>query len=584
MPHRAPHAAPHAAPEDQPQALRLAADVWRAVRGHWRVMALFFVLANAAVLGGIMVCPRTYVSEAAMKMNEGRETAALDPTAQVTNNVIAAQANREQDLNTAVDILESRKVMELAVARIGPEPILKGFVPADGEVGDDAGGMLDPEEAQRVDPGPLALIGLSDPVSRFEKAVQTLNEIVEVDSNKKSDVIRVSVKAEKPKLAQRICGEVVAAFRQLYRQASEIEGSSEFFAAKAQRAAAELSAASDELARLKNELGISSVESRRQELNEALARLGATLLERDQQLTSSVALLREYDAQLASTPRQIAAGETRNQATGAPDTLRGQIAVLQADREKAAKYGSASPKVRELDKRIAAMNAALKTVAPQSLQTATAPNPTFQTLESARANEVARAEGLRAEVKTLGDQLADVHRHVATLNENESAILALEAERDQLSQSHRKYIENREQTRVTDQMAAQQISSVRVYQEPTFNAKPVAPKKRLIAAAGLMFAAFGALGLALVLEYKSVFFPPADAAGEGAAGPHAADPYGTPPVGGDARGERFGEVPPAAEPAGAPEYAHAAAGPADYGAAGYGAADTLSAGDPDRPR
>ena len=577
MPHAAsPAAQPPAAPEDQPQALRLAADVWRAVRGHWRVMALFFVLANAAVLGGIMVCPRTYVSEAGLKMNEGRETAALDPTAQVTNNVIAAQANREQDLNTAVDILESRAVMEIAVARIGPEPILKGFVPEDGAVGDDAGGLLDPEEAQRVDPGPLALIGLSDPVSRFEKAVQTLNDIVEVDSNKKSDVIRVSVKAEKPKLAQRICGEVVAAFRQLYRKASEIEGSSEFFAAKADRAKAELQAASTQLAGLKNDLGISSVESRRQELNEALARLGATLLEREQQLTSSVAQLRDYDAQLKTTPQQIAAGETRNQATGAPDNLRGQIAVLRADREKAAKYGSASPKVKELDKQIAAMTAALKTVTPQSLQTATAPNPTFQNLESNRANEVARAEGLRAEVATLGDQLAKVRRDVAALNENESAILALEAERDQLSQSLRKYIENREQTRVTDQMAAQQISSVRVYQEPTFNAKPVAPKKRLIAAAGLMFAAFGALGLALVLEYKSVFFPPADAAGAAEA-PHAAGP---PTAAADApAADSFRErpAPEAPEPAYEPAYAAA-------GGDGYGTADTLTAADPDRPR
>ena len=287
----------HAAPEDQPQALRLAADVWRAVAGHWRVMALFFVLANAAVLGGIMVCPRTYVSEAGLKMNEGRETAAVDVTAQVTNSVNAAQSNREQDLNTAVDILESRAVMEIAVANIGPEPILKGYVPEDGVTGDDAGGLMDPEEAQRVDPGPLALIGLSDPVSRFEKAVQTLNEIVEVDSNKKSDVIRVSVKAEKPKLAQRICGEVVAAFRKLYREASEIEGSADFFAAKAERAKRDLKAASDQLAVLKNELGISSVDSRRQELNEALARLGANKLEREGQLTSAEALLRTYDVQ-----------------------------------------------------------------------------------------------------------------------------------------------------------------------------------------------------------------------------------------------------------------------------------------------
>ena len=565
-----PHPAPPVSPDDQPQALRLAADVWRAVRGHWKVMTLFFVLANAAVLGGIMVCPRTYVSEAGLKMNEGRETAALDPTAQVTNNVMAAQANREQDLNTAVDILESRAVMELAVAAIGPEPILKGYVPEGGATAGDAGGLLDPEEAQRVDPGPLALIGLSDPVSRFEKAVQTLDEIVEVDSNKKSDVIRVSVKAEKPRLAQRICGEVVVAFRTLYRKASEIEGSSEFFAGKADRAMQELQTVSTKLARLKNDLGISSVQSRRQELDEALARLGADRLDREKQLRASRAQLAAYDGQLASTPREISAGETENQATGAPDTMRREIAGLQAQRARVAKFGSRSPKVVELDKQIDAMTAELRRIGPESRQTATAANPVHQNLQTARGTEAARADGLEAEAAALDAQLTQVRRDVAALNESESAILALETERDQLTQSLAKYIENREQARVTDQMAAQQISSVRVYQEPTFNAKPVAPKKRLIAAAGLAFAVFGALGLALALEYRSVFFPPADGGAGGARGVPAA---GAPAA--------AGESAPAAEPRYEPAYATAGAGP---GGDGFGAADTLTTADPDRPR
>ena len=510
-----PHAPPpHAAPEDQPQALRLAADVWRAVAGHWRVMALFFVLANAAVLGGIMVCPRTYISVAGLKMNEGRETAALDPTAQVTNNVIAAQADREQDLNTAVDILGSRAVMEYAVAHLGPEPILKGFVPPEGEVGPDAGGILDPEEEQRVDAGPLALIGLSDPVSRFEKAVQTLGDVVEVNANKKSDVITVSVKAEKPKLAQRICAEVVDGFREIYRKASEVEGSSRFFADKAERAKRDFQAANRKLAGLKNELGISSVESRRQELNDALARLGADRLEQEKQLRRAEATLAEYDRLLAATPEQISAGETENQATGAPDQLRGQIAGLEAQKAEMAKYGSNGPRVRKLDKQIAAMTAALKEVTPASRQTATGPNPVWQSLRTSRASGAAEVQGLRAGVAALDDQLGRVKADVAALNDNESELLALQTERDQLARSLDKYIENREQTRVTDQMAAEEISSVRIYQQPTFNAKPVAPKKRLIAAAGLVFAAFGALGLALALEYKSVFFPPRDPRGE----------------------------------------------------------------------
>ena len=513
-----PHGPGPVDPGDQPQALRLAADVLRAVRGHWRIAGLFFVLANAAVLAGIMVCPRTYESQAMLRVNPGRETSTLDPTAQVSGQVITAQTNREQDLNTAVDILQSRAVMEYAVSRIGPEPILKGYVPEADEVGDDAGGVLDPEVAQRVDAGPLAAMGLSDPVSRYEKAVQTLTEIVDVDSNKKSDVVSVSVEAEKPRLAQRICREVVAGFRRKYQDASEIEGGSEFFAQKATETKRDLDAAATALATELNKLGISSVEGRRRQLQDELSRQTTDELDRRKQLAATVAEIAGYERVLAATPETIDAGSTANQATGAPDTLRRALADLEAARATLVeKYGERVPAVTKLDGRIASAEASLTKIQNASDQTVTAPNPVHQNLLQSQLTAEAKAESLRAELETLGRQLADVQAAVAALNDRESTILALQTERDELSKGLAKYVEKREQARVSDEMGARSISSVKVFQAPTFNAKPVAPKKRLIAAAGLVFAAFGALGLCLVLEYKSVFFPADD--------PHAGDPH-----------------------------------------------------------
>ncbi|NNJ24546.1 hypothetical protein LzC2_06040 [Planctomycetes bacterium LzC2] len=508
-----PSRAAYADPRDQPQALRLAADVWRAVRGHWRIAALFFVLANAAVLGGIILCPRTYVSEAKVKVNAGRESTVSETGRYAEGSAVALQNNREQDLNTAVDVLESRAVLAYAVKQIGPEPILKGYVPAEGEQGEATDGALDPETAQQVDGGPLAAIGLSDPVSRFEKAVETLGQILEVNSNKKSDVISISVEAGKPALAQRICAEIISGFRVKYSDASEIEGGSEFFAQKADGAKADLDKAAGLLATELNALGISTVEGRRQQLQEELSRLSSEEMDRRKVLEGTIAEIAGYDRVLASTPEEIDAGQTENQATGAPDTLRKEIASMEARREKIVQETSAkAPGAVRLEQQIAANVALLKTLSDDSKQTTTSANPVWQDLTKSKLTAQARAEGLRAELSAIRDQRQEAGRAIAELNKRESRILALQTERDELAKGLGRYVELREQAKVADEMGAQSISSVKVFQEPSFNAKPVAPKKRLIAAAGLVFAGFGALGLCLVLEYKSIFFPEDQAA------------------------------------------------------------------------
>ena len=524
-----PPAHPRVEPTEQPQALRLVADVWRAIGSHWRVATLFFVAANAAVLAGIMLCPRSYESEAKIRVNSGRENSTIDPATQAVGQVMLGQSNREQDLTTAVDVLESRAVLEFAVRRIGPEPILKGFVPAEGEAADDAGGALDPDAAQQIAGGPLVTLGLSDPVSRYEKAVQALSQMVEVNSNKKSDVISIAVEAEKPALAQRICAEIVAGFRQKYQEASETEGSSEFFAQKATEAKDDLDRAATELADELNALGISTVEGRRQQLQEELSRLSAEEMDRGKVLEGTLAEVAGYDRVLTGTPETIDSGQTTGSATSAPDSLRKEIADMEARREKIVRETSAkAPGAVRLARQIDASEQLLESVSAESNETTTAVNPVWQDLMKSKLTAEAKAAGLKAELAELRAQSERARAQVAALNSRESRIVALQTERDELAKGLSKYVEMREQTKVADEMDSRSISSVNVFQQPSFNSKPVAPKKRLIALAGLVFASFGALGLCLALEYRSIFFPDEGLPYDSTPHDHAAVAHGGP--------------------------------------------------------
>src|SRR5437870_1285276 len=104
------------------------------LRDHARVfyrhkgkMLLFFLTAVACVAAFTLLSPRAYRSQAKLFVRLGRENATLDPTATFgQTRVVAVPQSRENEINTAVEILKSRVLLEKVVDAVGPEAILDG--------------------------------------------------------------------------------------------------------------------------------------------------------------------------------------------------------------------------------------------------------------------------------------------------------------------------------------------------------------------------------------------------------------------------------------------------------------------------
>src|SRR5437899_10683207 len=105
-------------------------DLAPIVYRHRRKMGLFFLAVMAAVTAYVLLCPRVYRSQAKLFVRLGRENATLDPTATVGQApVVAVPQSRENELNTVVEILNSRVLLEKVVDSIGPQAILYGGEP-----------------------------------------------------------------------------------------------------------------------------------------------------------------------------------------------------------------------------------------------------------------------------------------------------------------------------------------------------------------------------------------------------------------------------------------------------------------------
>src|SRR5205823_1561886 len=154
--------------------------------------AACFIFMMVIALAVIFCWPRKYRSEAKLFVRVGRETVTLDPTA-TTGPVIPVELSRETEVNSVLEMLRSRIMLEKLVDEIGPEIILRpGSAMAKSQ-----------EQSRSLLANVSSFIDL-DPVSDREKAITQVGRCLNSAVEKKSDVITVSGMAESPELAQRI--------------------------------------------------------------------------------------------------------------------------------------------------------------------------------------------------------------------------------------------------------------------------------------------------------------------------------------------------------------------------------------------
>ena len=91
-----------------------------AIYRHRGKAVLFFLSVVAAVALVTFLSPKEYRSEGKLFFRLGRENAMLDPTATLgQNSIIAVPSSRENEINSVVEILQSRVLAEKVVERDG---------------------------------------------------------------------------------------------------------------------------------------------------------------------------------------------------------------------------------------------------------------------------------------------------------------------------------------------------------------------------------------------------------------------------------------------------------------------------------
>src|SRR5664279_4609003 len=100
-------------------------DVYRALLRHKRESTWFFVIVVVGTLLYTLFWPKEYRSEGKLFLRLGRENATLDPTATLGQSpTVNVPSSRENEINSVVEILQSRVLFEKVVDGLGPKAIL----------------------------------------------------------------------------------------------------------------------------------------------------------------------------------------------------------------------------------------------------------------------------------------------------------------------------------------------------------------------------------------------------------------------------------------------------------------------------
>jgi uncharacterized protein involved in exopolysaccharide biosynthesis len=474
----------HAPPPSRPNSAR---DLCRVLFRHKRKMAIVFCSTLALFVVALIFWPRTYKSEARLLVRLGKESVGLDPTASM-GHTIGVEGNRENEINSEIEILSSRVLFEDVVNRLGHETILTSGAGSGG-----AASWMDTLKS----PLTTAKTWLTGEVSPLEKAVAKLQRAVKVNSPRKSNVILVTCDADDPELAQRILQAYLDSYLVMHVKANRTSGSYDFFVEQSDLVREQLTLANEELRNAKNKNGLTSVEGQRTSVQAQADSIEMAMLENERTLSASEAKITALKKALGELPEQLMAEET-----DLNDVMRNELYKVQIlEKEASSRYTALHPTVIALRKQVEETRKIYSEEQSSSGHKTRRSNPVHQNVQTELMTAQAEAAGQVAQSASLKKQFEAAQNRIRSLNDNELRITELSRKVELLETSYKNYATYREQARIDQALELGRISNVNMVQPASYVAKASNPSIRLVLMLGLFVATLAALAVPLVIEY-----------------------------------------------------------------------------------
>ncbi len=498
-------------PSSGPQAINLASYLEIPFM-HKRLIVVCVLLGILFGWLAILLWPRSYASVSKMKVKVGRENVSLDPTATTGSEYMMLQKTQEEEVVTALEVLNSRRVAESVVDTLGVDAVLNGELPqAEGDQEEMAGGASSLSSRLAAWKAPvdrwiadvLLQTGVKDDIGNRELAIQALQKSLDISSPKKSAVVVVEGTSKSPEMAQAIVREVTNAFMEEHLKGSHTEGSFEFFDAQAAQVEKELRALIEQRAKFMQDKKIVSIESNRDLLEGRLAGLNRDLIvaygELEKAMAESKDLLVKKDLAESEIVAEKFEGEDSTWIG-----MRQKIYELELQEQHAsAMYTPVHPRLKRLRAQLEGARAILNEHDSERINQSMTPNPIKLGLVSQLQLEETAIAGLLSEIKEKETRQQEMQQEIDNLLDHERHLVQLDRE-IRLTENNLEAIRNkREEARILDELHENKFSNIHVFQPATFIERAVSPKKKIVGLGSLCLGLLVGVTLSFLREASS---------------------------------------------------------------------------------
>lgn len=484
-------------------------DVARVVFRHFRRMAMVFFGVVILTLLVIALYPRGYTSEAKLFLKVGRESVALDPTA-TTGQTIMLQKTQVDEVNSALQVLTSREVLQRVVERVGAEQIVSDTPKAQAGTGEIPAKkqllwVQKLDEAKNWFMGQatsvLANLRLTDPGTLEDVAVRKLTSKVEAFAPKDSTVFTVSYTSGSPQLAHDVVDAVTDEFLAAHLRVNRTDGSLQFFSQQVETLKKDLAAAETALRDRKNEFQISTIDTRRNVLAEQQKDIELQLQGTQRELAYTDAQIADLTKAIRQLKPEIVTNRVAGFANEASDLMREKLYELEIEESKLkSQYQADHPLLVQVEQQRKQAEEIVKKMPTERTQTTAELNSNQRTLELELLQAKAHREALVARQLASQKQQLELNNQLRELNDHDTQLQELERTVQLLDGKYRMHFEKLEEARVNDELGRDGIQNIKVAQAATFVTKPTSPKKPIVLALGLLAAIVGAVTIPFVAE------------------------------------------------------------------------------------
>ena len=446
------------------------------------LILLFFFATVCTVAIGTFLFDPVYEASSEILVKVGRENLYVPPTGNVTPVI---SLNREEQINSEIEIIRSRSLLEQVVLALGPSTVY--------------------EDLEDEGPGILSrFLGNTQPQpSPVDRALLLLEKALNVEAIKKSNVIEISFEHKDPRMAPAVVNKLVSLYLDRHLDVHKTPHSYAFFQEQSQLLENKLKQVEAQLEAFKKQHNVTSLAEERSLLLRQESDLRVSLNQTLSSQAETENRINQLQKHLASVPENIPQGEEIDHNPFILSTLQARLVELELkEKDLLTKYTEESRLVKNVREETQMVREKLAEQETKRYgKTSSGRNVTYQRLQEEFLRNQTDKKALIAKKETQETQLAEYQRKLEKLNRIEVELTQLQEQVDVNRQNYRLYLTKFEESRISDAMDTEKITNVTQIQSAQVPLKPVKPRVLLNLVLGIFLGAFGGLGLAFFLEY-----------------------------------------------------------------------------------